>query len=759
MDLSILNERQRQAVEETEGRVRVIAGAGSGKTRALAYRYAYIVNELGVDPANLLCLTFTNKAAQEMKSRIGQLVPPGFTNDFVCTIHGFCVRFLRQEIFRLGYPKSFQILDEEDMKSLARQVLTENNAERSVKTVRDLLEKLAGVKAHDPYIEQYLRSSAPVNDRCQLPHSIQLLYKQKDKLALDYDDLVAFTLYILHKYPDVCAKWQEKMTYVMVDETQDCNAGDWDLVETLSAVNGNLFVVGDPDQAIYEWRGARPNTFVGFRSDVDIVLDENYRSTPGILDVANSIIVNNRNRIEKNMFTRRIQGDAIVHFHARNEKEEAAWVCAQILSETANAEMGTGSSLAKGPAGHGSGNSGTGASFSDFAVLVRASHLTRFVEQAFIQASIPYVMWGGVRFFERLEIKDCISYLRLVESDDDLAFERIVNVPSRKVGKITLELISAYAQAENTSMYQALKNHIEEPRLDRAPLHEFVGLIESCRGRKDFVKVSAMMEYILEQTGLKKEYRDDNDEQRLENITELLNSMRLYEQDKIDQEATLDAYLQDITLYTNADYRKEANKVRIMTVHQSKGLEFPYVFIVGLSDGVFPNARSIRERKAQALEEERRLMYVAATRAEKRLYLTESEGFNVQARQDKLPSRFIAEIKRDLFVTEGTIDEALWQRLRSQIEAEKQADAEEAASVSGNGPAGSGLGPDGPDDDGFISVGMRVSHKVFGPGTVDAILENGSCKVRFDSGAVRFLRPDSLSRLTSLDTLWPLVRS
>lgn len=709
MDLGTLNTRQREAVTSTEGRIRVVAGAGSGKTKALSYRYAYIVNEVGIDPANILCLTFTNKAAQEMKSRISQLVPPGYTNDFVCTIHGFCVRFLREEIHRLGYPKNFQILDEEDCKALARQVLTENNTERSVKTVRQLLEALAALKGKNEYICQYLVPAAPMTGRTELSQSVQLLYKQKDKMALDFDDLVFFTAYILHEFQDVREKWQERMNYVMVDEAQDCNSTDWDIVETLSKQCGNLFIVGDPDQSIYEWRGAKPDMFVAFRADKDIVLDENYRSTPGILDVANSIIVNNRNRIEKIMFTRKGAGDTIVHFHAATEAQESAWVCTEIVKRVQK----------------------LGCSYSDFAVLFRAAHLSRTIEQTFIRAGVPYVMWGGVRFFERLEVKDCISYLRLVATDDDLAFERVVNTPSRKVGKVTLELISAYAAQEGTSLYQALKNHLDDPKLDREALHAFVGLIEGCRSNIYSSSVCAMLEHILEKTGLKKEYRDDNDEQRLENITELVNSVRLYEQEHIEWESLpLYDYLQDIALYTNADYRKETNKVKLMTVHQSKGLEFPYVFIIGLSDGIFPNARSIRERKKNALEEERRLMYVATTRAEKCLFMTESEGYNVQAQQEKLPSRFLAEIKRDLFVTEGEMDEALWQRLQDQVRSEN---------------LGEMTRPDEPTaDSGKINVGSIVSHKVFGDGEVLEISDTGSCKVKFEGNKIRFLRNSML---------------
>ncbi len=709
MDLSTLNSRQKEAVTSTEGRIRVVAGAGSGKTKALAFRYAYIVNEIGIDPANILCLTFTNKAAQEMKSRIGQLVPPGYTNDFVCTIHGFCVRFLREEIHRIGYPKNFQILDEEDCKALAKQVLTENNTERSVKTVRDLLDKLGGLKAKGDYLSSYIIPSNPTGPRTELSLPVQLLYKQKDKLCLDFDDLVFFTSYILHAFQDVREKWQERMNYVMVDEAQDCNSADWDIVETLAKQCGNLFIVGDPDQSIYEWRGAKPDRFVAFNADSTIVLDENYRSTPGILHVAISIIVNNRNRIDKQMFTRKGDGESIIHYHAANEKLECEWVCTEIIKRVEQ----------------------QGCSYSDFAILFRAAHLSRTIEQTLIRAGVPYVMWGGVRFFERMEVKDCISYLRLVATDDDLAFERVINTPSRKVGKVTLELISAYAAQDGSTLYEALKNHLDDQKLDREALHKFVALIEECRNNIASSSVCAMLEHILESTGLKKEYRDDNDEQRLENITELVNSIRMYEAEHIEWESLpLYDYLQDIALYTNADYRKETNKVKLMTVHQSKGLEFPYVFVIGLSDGIFPNARSIRERKKNALEEERRLMYVATTRAQKCLFMTESEGYNMQAQQEKLPSRFIAEIKRELFVTEGEMDQALWKRLQDQVENENLGEMTEPDEQTA--------------DSERIKVGSIVTHKVFGQGEVTEIGENDSCKVVFEGGKVRFLRSTML---------------
>ena len=416
--LEDLNSRQREAVTATEGRVRVIAGAGTGKTKALTYRYAYLVNVLGIDPANILCLTFTNKAAAEMRSRIALMVHSGDYNDFVCTLHGFCVKFLRKEIYRLGFPKSFTILDEEDAKALAKECMDELGIKRTEKTVKKFLDGIAAEKALNGYIEAYMLPGNVITDAMRRTGNLACFVSRQLKgWALDFDDLMNFTLFILDRFPDAREYWQEQLNYIMVDEAQDCNTDDWNLIEKLGAKHRNIFVVGDPDQCIYEWRGAKPARFVQFASDKDIVLDENYRSTPKILDIANCVIANNKNRIPKDLFTRRAEGRAVIHFHGKTEKEETDWIVSQIRL------------LLDG-----------GASPQDIAILYRSSWQSRALEQALLSEQLAYVIWGGIRFFERKEIKDTIAYLRLLANpDDDLSFLRIINMPSRKLGRAFLD--------------------------------------------------------------------------------------------------------------------------------------------------------------------------------------------------------------------------------------------------------------------------------------------------------------------------------
>lgn len=695
-----LNEDQQKAVRTTEGKVRVIAGAGSGKTRVLAYRYAYLVNELGIDPANILCLTFTNKAAQEMRSRIAKLVSVGHVNDFVCTVHGFCVKFLREEIHRMGYPKNFQILDDEDNIALAKEVLKENGISRKEMTAEELLGSLGIWKKNVAYIPGYLLTSSEyVVEKDNL--NLQLLLKQHKYLGLDFLDLILFTLYILEAYEDVCEKWQRKMNYVMVDEVQDCSGLEWDIFRTLSGFHHNLFVVGDPDQSIYEWRGGRIDLFLRFEADKDIVLDRNYRSTSTILDAANSIIANNDMRIKKNLYTLSNPGTKITHFHGKNEQEEADWISDQIIRRRESGDK-----------------------LSDNAVLIRASYLSRSIEQSFLRHNIGYVIWGGVRFFERQEIKDSLSYLRLIAFDDDVSFKRIANVPSRKIGKVTMETLERIAGERKCSLFSALQYLNDSMDKKKESITQFVELINKYREERQGLTVSDLLNNVLVESGLRNHYRDDTEEERLENLTELLASVKLYEEDHKEDDITLETYLQDVALYTNADYKKEKDQVKIMTIHQAKGLEFPNVFIAGLSEGILPNRRSIRERKKSGMEEERRLMYVAVTRARSNLYLTESEGFLAQQGFNKYPSRFLREIKSNLYVTEGEISEDIWMNAdfaRHQmdviIEGRPVADEIEIGSVVVHDHFGEGIVTE-VDDDGqyctvdFPDIGPRTLNRV-----------------------------------------------
>lgn len=768
-----LNNRQREAVEATEGRIRVVAGAGSGKTKALTCRYAYLVNVLGVDPANILCLTFTNKAAQEMRQRIHKMVPSGDYNDFVCTIHGFCVKFLRQEIHRLGYPKSFTILDEDDQKQLAKQVMEELGLNRTVETVGQFLDgvgnrKVAEFLQQPNYIDRMMLTeglSDSYDKDAQDPQKVQsmawvrFLALQKKTLSLDFQDLIFFTIHILKRFPDACQYWQNEMEYIMLDEAQDCNKSDWTIVETLQGIHHNLFIVGDPDQAIYEWRGARPKMFIEFPNDRTIILDQNYRSTSPILDLANSVISRNRNRVPKNLFTIRDGGTLVTHFHGRSDVEEAKWIAKKIANIVSDYDN-QGSDLDQ----QGS------ISYSDFAILYRASYLSRGIEQELVNAGIDYVIWGGTRFFDRAEIKDALSYLRLIDKGDDLSFLRICNTPSRKVGKVYIGKLKALADKDNTTLYEALKRHINAGDLYKETMIHFIDMIEQCRQfvedrmklpvrldehgavvstqRRDHV-ISDVLDMILELSGYKQMLREDDDTDRLENLIELLQSVKTYEEAHAqDEEMSIDGYLQEIALYTNMDVeagsgKRDANKdnniinesqnkmatpkVRLMTIHQSKGLEFPYVFVTGLSEGIFPSMKTLRERKGEGEEEERRLMYVAVTRAEKELFLTESEGFSAAARMSKYPSRFLREIKRNLFVTEGDMDEMLWQestRMVKSLGLDFSTDDSDSPSASTAKPADERLAP-----------GTQVRHEVLGVGKILAYNESrDSYSVQFSTG-------------------------
>lgn len=697
-----LNEKQIKAMEATEGRVRVVAGAGSGKTRVLAHRFAFLVNELGIAPGNVLCLTFTNKAAQEMKHRIAGMVDRGDVNDLICTIHSFCVKLLRREIYKLGYPKNFVIIDESDAKDLAKEAMREFGIDRKKNTAERLLNDVAAYKGYDPdrYITQYLMPGATSD----APDAkIRYILMQRKQFALDYDDIIYMATYILTHFADARKYWCEKLNYVMVDEVQDCSGDDWKLIEILASHHENLFVVGDPDQAIYEWRGASPKTFVNFRAETDIILDLNYRSTPDILAVANSIISHNKNRIRKELTALRLNERLPIWHHFKSEKDEAEHIADVIEAGALE-----------------------GKRFSDSAVLYRSSFLSRRIEQALLKRKIPYTVWGGVRFFERKEIKDIICYLRLTANDhDDMAFTRIVNVPARKFGSVTLDKLKQLAESESDALYPTLKRHIDSPAFGKRQIREFIEIIENAKAIAEGLKVSDLTERLMKTSGLDTMYRTDEEEERLENVAELINAMIEFEDTRFEEgESDLYHYLHEIALYTNTDHQQDKDRVRLMTIHQSKGLEFPDVFIMGLTEGVFPNHRSIRERRIDGEEEERRLMYVAVTRAKDMLYLTESEGYLNDNGALKYPSRFISEIDRELLQIEGNPDPTLLEGTRNMV---RQLDSE----------LGGG-------DQSIMTAGTKVTHRIFGEGVVESYDPvSKSYKIRFGS-KVRQLIPSVL---------------
>ena len=687
-----LNDKQKEAVIAIDGNIRVTAGAGSGKTRVLAHRYAFLVNEVGINPSNILCMTFTNKAAQEMKNRISKMVHVGNVNDFVCTIHGFCVKFLREEIFRLGFPSNFAIIDEEDSKTLSKQIFDEFGYSKQEVTIKQFLTEIRQAKSHSPYVEQLVATQRDEADTANYSKDfVRYVDLQLKNFALDFDDLIHYTLYILASYEDVRDKWQNRINYLMIDEAQDCSCSDWQIIDSIQGEHHNVFIVGDPDQCIYEWRGATPADFINFKADKDIILSENYRSTPDILNVANSIITNNKLRIKKDLFTEKGNGKIVVHYHAPSEVKEGDWIAKQIEN------------IVKG-----------GAKYSDFAILYRASYQSRFIEQALLRKHIQYTVWGGVRFFERKEIKDALAYLRLFAYHDDISFVRIINVPSRKFGKKSLERLISIAEGEKISLFEALCKNIT---LFRKPeIIKFIHLFNDAESYKENHSISDTLDYLLKESGYKDLLRLDDDQERIDNLQELLNSVKYYEEvNKNEENLSVETYLQDIALYTNADYKKDMPTVKLMTIHQSKGLEFPYVIVCGLTEGIFPSHRAIRERREKALEEERRLMYVAVTRAEKILMLTESEGYNYTTKTAKYPSRFLHEIGTNLIKVEGNLDPVLFEGTKYNIEL---LDDELNGSIKS-----------------FLKVGDTVKHKFFGTGTIEAVnAQQRSYTVKFSNG-------------------------
>lgn len=660
--LENLNEQQLQAVTTTEGYVRVIAGAGSGKTKALTSRYAYIVEALGLNASNILCVTFTNKAANEMRNRVKRIV--GDENDFgyITTYHGFCVKVLREDINKIQYPKQFIIMDIEDQKTVLRDVFDELGINSKNCSYKQAVKHIELQKSNTNYIEYIAEhKEITVNNEIKLKDSNNFMYKiflkylekQQRNFALDFNDLINFSLYIFDNFKDVLDKWQKRLYYIQVDETQDSSPKQFYLVDLLSQFHKNLFVVGDPDQTIYEWRGARPEILVDFDKQFPkaqtIVMNQNYRSTPNILNLGNYIIKNNKIRLDKDMFTHNSAGADVIHFHAKSDIEEGLWIAAEIQRLVKEQNK-----------------------FADFAILYRANHISRIIEQSLIKEGIPYSIWGGIRFFERKEIKDVLSYLRLIVFGDDLSFLRVINTPTRGLGKVFINDIKQISENNNMTLFEAIESKVSSLPTNRKRAGDFVTLIKQFRTRKNEILVSDLVKEILDKTGLTRMYRADGDEDRLDNIKELQNSIINLENDDVEK-LTLEDYLQEIALYTDMDVDTGKNdRVKLMTIHTAKGLEFPYVFLCGFTDGVLPSYMSIKERRERAIEEERRLTYVAITRAEKAFYMTESEGYNFQSGMYKYPSRFLFEIKENLYVRQGILPQVLINGIKSQIELENE---------------------------------------------------------------------------------------
>ena len=616
-----LNKEQKSSVTMTEGYVRVLAGAGSGKTKALTSRYVYITSVLGISPKNILCATFTNKAAQEMKRRISTMT--GLQNlAYICTFHSFCVSFLKEECSAVNYPDKFPIIDKEDSEKIFKEAIDKHRINTKVVTIKKLWEHIRIKKSRDSEYICLLSSSSldGLKDRLDKAKDqldkvfYEYLYIQRKSFALDFMDLIFFTLHILRSRPDICEKWQERIQYVMVDEFQDVSQSQYSLAEILSRKSGNLFIVGDPDQTIYSWRGAKVEFFLNFDKEhkecKNIVMDTNYRSTPNILNAANTLIRKNVLRLDKDLRPTKPESAAVEYFHAKAQKQEADWICKKI-GEARN----------------------LGKSYSDIAILYRANSLSRILEESLLKAKIPYTIFSGVAFYARKEIKDIIAYLRLVCYGDDISFKRVVNEPKRGFGDKKIDL-EAYSESRGISLWEGLK---EKAKTTKYPdeIHSFIELVSRLKSKQKEISLTDLVAEILSDSGYEAMLRASGDEDRLDNLAELKQSVIEFEER--DEEYTLDEFLSHIALFANSDSRYVDGSVKLMTVHTAKGLEFPIVFVYAMNEGIFPSSRS---KTQDEIEEERRLAYVAFTRAEDMLYISDSETKGNGA-YTMYPSRFI----------------------------------------------------------------------------------------------------------------------
>lgn len=640
LNLDKLDDKQREAVRTTEGYVADIAGAGSGKTTALTYRYAYLVKEVGIAPSAILCVTFTNKAAKEMKERITKLIDDKCDTTFICTLHSFCVKVLHRDIECLSFSPRFTIMDATDQKSLLREVYAELDlkpSELPFKEVVSFIEKQKTSAVWENWVKVIIGQTNPGVPAEKEPEEteedflkrrifIQYLRFQKKNFVLDFTDLITFTLYLFRHYKTQLEYWSNRFVYQMVDEAQDNSVIQWELIRLLSGKHKNLFVVGDPDQAIYSFRGAHPEGLVSFSRTFTpcktIIMDQNYRSTGHILTAANEIIRNNKMRVAKNLFTTKEEGEKIEWMHASNENQEADYVAQKVLA------------LQKDNVPN-----------KDIAILYRSSYQSRFIEQTFVKNQIPYVIWGGTRFFEREEIKNCLAYLHLVDQSDDLAFLRVINYPARKLGRAFVTAVKERAAELNMTYYDTLKTSLSLPAFGKKTAVEFVDLIEKMRKVTAEGSITNLMKYITEAAGIHDSLLKEGETERWENIQELISSIQTYETEHSDNDnLSIESYLQDVSLLTNMDGKDDPKAIKMMTIHQAKGLEFKYIFIIGMSEGNMPHARSLSENRASGLEEERRLAYVAITRAMKKLFISDSDGNNFMTNSQRTPSQFIFEI-------------------------------------------------------------------------------------------------------------------
>ncbi len=648
--LDTLNPMQREAAVHTEGPLLILAGAGSGKTRVLTHRIAYLMEEKGVNPWNILAITFTNKAASEMRERVNKIAGMGAESVWVSTFHSACVRILRRHIEVLGFGSNFTIYDADDQKTVMKEIFRKFDINAKIYKERGVLTEISHAK--DELItpeEMELNAGGDPDAR-----KIAGMYKEYQSIlrgnnALDFDDLIVKAVELFQHNPDILDYYQERFKYIMVDEYQDTNTAQFKFVSLLAEKYKNLCVVGDDDQSIYRFRGANIGNILGFEKvfpEAKVVrLEQNYRSTQNILNAANEVIVNNTERKEKRLWTENEEGDKVHFRQFNNGFEEAEYVAGEIIQGRRNGKF----------------------QYKDCAVLYRTNAQSRLFEEKFLLANVPYKIVGGVNFYARKEIKDLLSYLKTIDNaSDDLAVRRILNVPKRGIGLTSIGRVQDYADMMNLSFYDALRVVEEVPSIGRAAgkINDFVSFIQGLKSKAEAYTVRETLEEVIELTGYVKELEAEKTEEaqaRIENIDELISKTESFQEamEEAGQPATLSAFLEEIALVADIDsVDPDQDYVLLMTLHSAKGLEFPNVFIVGMEDGVFPGYASIWSGDPSDIEEERRLCYVGITRAMKELTLTCAKQRMIRGEtQYNRVSRFVREVPRELVDLGHTIQE------------------------------------------------------------------------------------------------------
>lgn len=708
---SLLNENQYKAVSTKSKYTRIVAGAGSGKTRVLTYRISYLISEMGVDPSSIVAIAFTNKVANEMKERALKLLKGMGNGLSVSTFHSFCAKFLRKEIDVLGFPNNFTIIDEEDQVKMIKDLAVEKGYKRNDDIVKHTLGFISYYKCKGCYPDSIvLDRFASENDKKALAFFLKYEERKDQMLSLDFDDLLLKTIQILKEYPDIQAKWRKRISNILIDEFQDTNDVQYLLVKLLMREETALYVVGDPDQTIYTWRGANQSIILDFNRDFPlaetIVLDRNYRSTKSILSAANKLIAHNKKRVPKDLYTLSEDGDEVVTECSYSREKEAKYVADQIENiRLRNPD----------------------AKYRDIAVLYRAAYLTLPFENEFMSRRIPYQIYGGIKFFQRKEVKDVLAYFRLIYNHkDDLSFERIVNVPRRGIGDSTMDILKAEKESANLSYFEyidSIENYSTEVRPKHiAALTALINQIKATEKRlndnleaypkilEDFIRELGYFDYLASD--------DETAEEKLGNVKTLLENIVDFL--KQNPESTFEEYLQNATLQTSQDEIKDGDYVSLMTVHVAKGLEFDYVFVVSMIDGVFPSERTIVESGHDGEEEERRLCYVAFTRAKRRLYVSCNTSYSFVLASKSIQSRFFEEAglkfaKKDYYTPPPR--RSIFDEFESDGYFSDEPVIEETPNYS---------------SDANWQVGDIAIHDVFGRGVVVGIIDETILEIEFD---------------------------